>query len=264
MTERGVCEEVCKGFVRKGIFDKTCKNCGRASSEHPPVELSIEGRDICDDWENVEPAFQRLVSHVWERLQKKCIPALKRVKTAWKFKESHVDSEHARLCSLFLEDAAGAAAGHRGCCNLMIKKYKQMESIIQENLNQEATRVTVDDLKTSRPIVFGQYIFFLKSWSACKAEMLQYDQKIKNGCGRKDFVDPDFRPAAAARPPFEDKKEATKCPVCESTFDKLLGVHQKKHCRRCLRVVCGKCATKRQASPEGPKVRLCYECLPFS
>ena len=72
----------------------------------------------------------------------------------------------------------------------------------------------------------------------------------------------DFRPAAAARPPFEDKKEATKCPVCESTFGKLL--HQKKHCRRCLRVVCGKCATKRQASPEGPKVRLCYECLPFS
>ena len=146
-----------------------------------------------------------------------------------RFKESHVDSEHARLCSLFLEASAAMSPEYRGCCIVMIKEYKQVyilcfagnvfelmphvfhvdginnprkfESwcykvrllvhcalrgvdinflwpllqIVFFVLNEmyALRRVTVDDLKTSRPIVFGQYIFFLKSWSACKAEMLQ-------------------------------------------------------------------------------------------
>lgn len=71
----------------------------------------------------------------------------------------------------------------------------------------------------------------------------------------------DFKRAAAASRTFEDKKKATVCPVCKKNFGMVM--NKRRHCRHCLRVVCGKCAKLRAGTLGGPMVRLCTECLPF-
>jgi len=248
----------CPGYVRKSRFNKTCKTCDKKLRGHPPVKLSIEGREMDHSaWQKVEPKVYRLVYRMWKRLQKNCIPALQSVINAWKFKENHGKSQHRELCSQFLEDAEFSVKSHLGCCFRMIKEHNQMERVVKERLERKA----VDDLEISSPKGFRQYNFLMKCWVACKVDMLEYDKMIKNDCGRTDFIDPGCKLDASSSPPFGDKKRATVCPVCNNKFGVV--IHKKRHCRHCLRVVCGKCAEFRAATLGGPMVRLCTDCLPF-
>ena len=84
----------CQGFVNKNNFSNVCKNCGRTLQQHPAVRVDTKNR-LPDEraWTRADAGLLRWTDQVLvERLQKNCIPALERVKAAWKLVESSTNN----------------------------------------------------------------------------------------------------------------------------------------------------------------------------
>ena len=85
-TETATAVVTCQGFVNKNNFSNVCKNCGRTLQQHNVVRVDTKNR-LPDEraWTRADAGLLRWTDQVLvERLQKNCIPALERVKAAWK------------------------------------------------------------------------------------------------------------------------------------------------------------------------------------
>lgn len=256
----------CQGFVNKNNFSNVCKNCGRTLQQHPAVRVDTKNR-LPDEraWTRADAGLLRWTDQVLvERLQKNCIPALERVKAAWKLTEALVEEEHHNLCVDFLQNVPFSKSNiNRGCCHRMGVQYTEMESLIYHQTKCPQAKKLIVAMEHDAPKALRQYGFLMRHWRSCKADMLEYDEKIKKLCGRSDFLNPGvgFVRERVPAPVYEDIKQVTVCRVCESKFG--LFSRRKLHCAGCARVVCEKCAPMRSGSEDGPVVRLCIICLPF-
>lgn len=264
----------CPGYVRKGVFSKRCRHCGVLSNLHPPVELEKTKTMPLDgsDWELLDKGYMRWSKELWNALKYNLLPILDHVKKAWIFKENCPQTAHFEICEGFVANVTFMADKPRlGCCTQMNLVYKKTETLLRQvgdsEENNSEEKNSEENNQWLTPLI-GQkgtqehrhFTFLMERWRECKAAVLEYDKKIKSGCGREDFIEPapDFIPPPA--PVFGERRYAIDCAECCKAFG--FG-RPKRHCRHCLRVVCPTCAPVRPASEKRPSLRLCRACLPL-
>jgi len=176
-------------------------------------------------------------------------------------------ADRSKICRTFLVDCPYLSREPRlGCCVQLIKSFKEIETIIQRmsEKDKKARRQTHAFIKQQGTREHRDYQFLMQHWHQCRSKVLEYDRKVKEVCGRTDFIVPAPIPEPARVPPpkYENAKSVKICPECNVKFKRLKG-RKKVHCKHCLRVVCLKCTSNEVVSAGGPAVRLCTGCLSY-
>merc|ERR1719174_2735274 len=181
-----------------------------------------------------------------------------------RIKDAEDNKLETSLCEHFLEKSSYTSPRPRlGCCTQLIKRYSQMETLVQQMFGTEAAQEEVLPLITQKGTrEYRHFTYLMERFSECKSEVIEIDKIVKTGCGRDDFIQPATMPPMPTIPPpkFQEKKDIDMCPECLQFFN---FKRPKRHCRYCLRVVCAACTVKKVFEEDGRKIRLCLGCVTY-